>query len=62
MRTLAIRSGIALPSWLLIVGAVTMPLVCYLSAFKAMFRHLFFIPATSVTLGAGLSLWRILSQ
>ena len=39
------------PSWLLILGAVTMPLVCYLSAWRKIFRHLFFIPAGSVILG-----------
>lgn len=37
-------------STLMIVGAVTMPLLCYLSAFKPAFRHLFFIPAGSVIL------------
>ncbi len=37
-------------SALMIVGAITMPLLCYLSAFKPIFRHLFFIPAGSVIL------------
>lgn len=37
-------------SILMIVGAVTMPAVCYASAFKPIFRHLFFIPAGSVLL------------
>ena len=35
-------------SVLMIVGAVTMPVVCYASAFKPVFRNLFFIPAGSV--------------
>jgi len=43
-----IESEIA--SVLMLVGAVTMPAVCYLSAFKPAFRHLFFIPAGSVLL------------
>ena len=44
--------GIAAPaaSILMIVGAVMMPTVCYASAFKPVFRHLFFIPAGSVLL------------
>ena len=35
-------------SILMIIGAVTMPTVCYASAFRPVFRHLFFIPAGSV--------------
>lgn len=42
---------VQLCSYLLIIGAITMPLVCYLSAFKKVFRHLFIIPVVSV-LGA----------
>ncbi len=60
-RMMEIESGLALSSWLLITGAVTMPIVCYLSGFKKVFRHLFFIPALSVTLGVALFLWRIIS-
>ncbi len=41
-------------SWLFILGAVAMPLVCYLSAVRKWFRHLFFIPVTSLILGAAL--------
>ena len=40
-----------LPSLLFIIGAITMPLICYLSAFKKFFRHLFFIPVLSVLTG-----------
>ncbi len=47
-------------SVLLIVGAITMPLVCYLSAWKAFFRDLFFIPAGSVTIAVAIFLWRIM--
>lgn len=44
--------GIASPgaSMLMLIGAVTMPLLCYISAFRPAFRHLFFIPAGSVIL------------
>jgi hypothetical protein len=41
------------PSILLVIGAVTMPLVCYLSAWRKAFRHFFFIPAGSVIIGIG---------
>jgi hypothetical protein len=56
---LALTSGLELPAWLLIVGAVTMPAVCYLSAFRDRFRHLFFIPAGAVTTAIALILWRV---
>lgn len=46
--SLGIDPGIASP--LMLIGAVMMPTVCYLSACKPAFRHLFFIPAGSVLL------------
>jgi hypothetical protein len=45
---LDIRKPMLLPSLLLIVGAITMPLVCFLSAYKRFFRHLFFVPVVSI--------------
>ncbi|VGO12979.1 hypothetical protein PDESU_01533 [Pontiella desulfatans] len=45
-KALGIEPGIASP--LMLAGAVLMPTVCYASAFKPIFRHLFFIPAGSV--------------
>jgi hypothetical protein len=60
-RALGLTSGLAAASTLLIVGAVTMPLVCYLAAWRAAWRHLFFIPASSVFLAVAIFLWRILS-
>jgi hypothetical protein len=56
------RPELQVVSTFLIVGAITMPTVCYLSAWKMAFRHLFFIPATSVTLGIALFVWRVLNQ
>jgi hypothetical protein len=35
----------------LIIGAVTMPVVCYLAAWRKPFRHLFPIPVTSLFIG-----------
>jgi hypothetical protein len=61
-RVLGLESGLATPSALLLVGAAAMPAVCYLSAWKAAFRHLFFIPAMSVTLGVALFAWRLISR
>lgn len=55
-----LESGVPLPSYLLLIGAATMPLVCYLSAFKPPFRHLFFIPALATISGIATFLWRIL--
>jgi hypothetical protein len=35
---------------LFVVGAITMPTVCALSAWRISFRHLFFVPVLSLTL------------
>lgn len=58
-RSLAMESGLELPSILLVVGAVAMPTVCYLSAWKDIFRHLFFIPAISVTTAIVTFTWKL---
>jgi len=39
------------PSYLFLVGAVALPLVCFLSAYKKPFRHLFFIPVLCLVIG-----------
>ncbi len=49
-----ITGPLLLSSLLLVIGAITMPLVCYLSAFKKFFRHLFFIPVLSILVGTGI--------
>lgn len=61
-RTLGLDTGLTGASFLLLVGAVTMPSVCYLSAWKPVFRHLFFIPTTSVTVGIALFTWRVIQS
>ena len=33
-----------------VVGGITMPAVCFLSAWRAGFRHLFFIPVTALVI------------
>ena len=50
------------PSRLLMTGAVTMPALCYLSAFWKSFRHLFFIPAMSVIVATAMIAWRIIAK
>lgn len=40
-------------SRLLIIGAITMPLICYLSAIKKPVRHLFFIPVSCLLTAVG---------
>ena len=54
-------AGVWLPADLLILGAITMPLVCYLSAFRKGFRHLFFLPAGAVTVALAVFAWRLVS-
>jgi len=44
-------SGPPYPSYLLIAGAITMPLVCFLSAYKKPFRQLFFLPVCCLLAG-----------
>jgi len=38
----------AISSMLMLIGAATMPFICYASAFRPKFRHLFFIPTGTV--------------
>ncbi len=51
--TLALREGqppLPIASWLFVLGALTMPLVCFLSAWRDGLRHLFPIPVASLIL------------
>jgi hypothetical protein len=43
--------SVAVPSILLLAGAIAMPLVCYLAAWKKSLRHLFIVPVASLVLG-----------
>jgi hypothetical protein len=45
-------------SYLWIAGAITMPLICFLSAYKKTFRHLFFIPVILLIAGTAATLWQ----
>jgi hypothetical protein len=55
-----LRLAIAPPvsSTAFLIGAVTMPTICFLSAWRDPFRHLFFIPVISLLLATGDLLFR----
>jgi hypothetical protein len=57
--SLGIAGSLAWPARLFLIGAITMPALCYLSAFWKAFRHLFFIPALSVIGGAAMTAWEV---
>ena len=61
-RSLDITSGLNGASIMLAVGAVTMPLVCYLAAFRPPYRHLFFIPVLAILTGVIITLVRVISR
>jgi hypothetical protein len=45
--------GPAFVSILLVIAAIAMPAVCFLSAWRRRFRHLFFIPVLSLLIPVG---------
>ncbi len=47
-----------IPSVLFVVGAVSMPLVCGLSAWRKPIRHLFFIPVVSLVIATASFLYQ----
>lgn len=54
-----LTEGVRLPSVLLLVGAAAMPAVCYLSAWRPVFRHVFFIPVLSIVTATGIVAWKL---
>jgi hypothetical protein len=60
-QVLEIKSELTSTALLLLIGAATMPTVCYLAAFRKPFRQLFFVPVLSVSLGIAMFLWRLVS-
>ncbi len=58
-NNLSIDQEVFIPSTLFIIGAIGMPLICYLSALKKVIRHFFFIPALSIIGGIISLLWII---
>jgi hypothetical protein len=43
--------GLSIASWALVIAGVTMPAVCFLTAWREPFRHLFPIPVLGVLIG-----------
>jgi hypothetical protein len=56
-QSLEMIQGVTYSSKLLIVGLITMPLVCYIAAFAKWLKMLFFIPVLSVLLAVGIFIW-----
>lgn len=48
----ATDAAVAVAAVALLVGAVAMPLVCYLAAWRQPLRHLFFVPVAALLVGA----------
>jgi len=61
VRSLQVQPA-AWSSVLLVIGAVAMPLVCYLSAFRTGFRHLFPIPVVCLLASVASFIWEILPK
>jgi hypothetical protein len=59
---LDLQEGLGLPSALLLVGAAAMPTLCYLSAWKPVFRHLFFVPVLAIISATGIVAWKLVSS
>ena len=51
VKVYSIYFGDQIISDLFVIGAISMPIVCFLSAYKKNFRHLFFIPVVSLISG-----------
>ena len=47
------EASVRVPGILLIIGAVSMPIVCYLAAWRKPCRQWFFVPVLSLTVGCG---------
>lgn len=45
-------SHVQVAAYAMVAGAITMPLLCFLTAWRKAFRHLFFIPVISVLVSA----------
>lgn len=57
---LQIETGLLIPSILLLIAAIGMPLTCFLSVPWKPMRHLFVVPVSALTLASVIFLWRIL--
>jgi len=48
LQRLTVRPALGIASALFILGTVSMPAVCFLSAWRSRLRHLFFVPVASL--------------
>ena len=55
-------SALTAASLSLCLGAATMPLVCYLAAWRKPFRHLFFVPVVAVAAGVAIATFEVLAR
>jgi hypothetical protein len=55
-------SALTAASSSLCLGAATMPLVCYLAAWRKPFRHLFFVPVAAVVAGVVIATLEVLAR
>ncbi|MEE9129458.1 MAG: hypothetical protein V3T84_05525 [Phycisphaerales bacterium] len=61
-RAGALPGAVEVASWLLVAGAVLMPIVCYLSAWRRVWRGLFALPVGCLVLGVtALLVWGVRS-
>ena len=61
-RASALPGAVEVASWLLVAGAVLMPIVCYLSAWRRAWRALFALPVGCLVLGVtALLVWGVRS-
>jgi hypothetical protein len=44
----SVNDAISLSAWAFAIGGLSMPAICFLTAWKTGFRHLFFIPVTAL--------------
>ena len=49
-------------SWAFVVGAITMPICCFLMAYHPKLKHLFYIPVISLIIGGSLTFWEVIKQ
>lgn len=61
-KIMGIEEEVSIPSALFITGAIGMPLICYLSAFKKGIRQLFFIPVLTIIGGIVSLVWIMYSH
>jgi hypothetical protein len=60
MRDMAVsRWPVTVAAWGFIVGAITMPLCCLLTAHSVKWRTSFAVPVTSLMVGGLLTLWEV---